>query len=100
MPSLLITDPTSVWGKAGLHSGDRLTDLNGTPVATGADFRALRGRLRIGDTVRVTVARPSGAWHTHVVVTGYQYPVVRIEELPGASERQRTLRAQWLAAER
>jgi hypothetical protein len=65
-----------------------------------ADFRALRARLRIGDTVQVAVARPSGAWHTRVVVAGYQNPVVRIEELPGATERQRTLRAQWLAADR
>ncbi|HEX4627868.1 MAG TPA: hypothetical protein VH137_03680 [Gemmatimonadales bacterium] len=98
--TLLITDPSSVWGRAGLHSGDRLTALKGVPIATLADFRALRARLRIGDTVHVAVARPSGAWRTSVVVTGYEQPLVRIEELPGATARQRALRAQWLGGER
>jgi predicted metalloprotease with PDZ domain len=97
-PSLLIGNPATVWGRAGLHTGDRLVAVNGAPVTTVADFRSALGRLRIGDTVRVEVARPAGASIVSVIVTGYDRPMVRIEELPDATERQRRLRAQWLAS--
>ena len=95
--SLVITNPGSTWARAGLHTGDRLAALNGTAVATVADFRSIVTRLRIGDTTAVEVRRPSGAWRTTVVAAGYERPVVRLEEIPAATERQRTLRAQWLA---
>jgi len=95
--SLVITNPGSTWGRAGLHTGDRLAALNGTAVATVADFRSIVTRLRIGDTTTVDVARPTGAWRTAVVVAGYDRPVVRLEESPDATERQRGLRAQWAA---
>ena len=97
VPRLLIFDPESVWGRAGLHSGDQLVSVNGAPMATPEEFRAVLGRARIGDTMRVEVMRPSGPWRTTVVMTGYDRPVVRIEEVPGATERQRALRAAWRA---
>jgi len=93
--SLVITNPGSAWGRAGLHTGDRLAALNGTAVATVADFRSIVTRLRIGDTAALEVRRPSGAWRTAVVVAGYERPVVRLEEIPGATERQRGLRSSW-----
>ena len=95
--SLVITNPGSAWGRAGLHTGDRLAVLNGAPVATVAYFRSIVTRLRIGDTAALEVRRPSGAWRTAVVVAGYERPVVRLEEIPGATERQRTVRAEWIA---
>src|SRR5213080_1785620 len=95
--SLVITNPAGAWGRAGLHTGDRLAALNGVAVATVADFRSIVTRLRIGDTTTVDVARPTGAWRTAVVVAGYDRPVVRLEESPDATERQRGLRAQWAA---
>jgi predicted metalloprotease with PDZ domain len=93
--SLLITDPSSVWGRAGLHTGDRVVAVNGTPMASWPELRGAIARARVGDTVSVEVTRPAGPWRTNVVVTGYNRPVVRIEENPGATERQRTLRARW-----
>jgi predicted metalloprotease with PDZ domain len=95
---LLLFDPGSVWGRAGLHTGDRLAAVNGAPLTTMAAFRALLGRLRVGDTVRVEVTRPAGAWRASVVVPGYDRQSVRIEEIPEATERQRALRARWLTA--
>jgi predicted metalloprotease with PDZ domain len=95
---LLLFDPASVWGRAGLHTGDRLAAVNGAPLTTMAAFRALLGRLRVGDTVRVEVTRPAGAWRASVVVPGYDRQSVRIEEIPEATERQRALRARWLTA--
>jgi predicted metalloprotease with PDZ domain len=96
--SLLLTDPSSAWGRAGLHTGDRLVALNGAPIATWPEFRTTVGRARVGDTVSVEVTRPAGPWRTKVVVTGYDRPVVRIEEIPDATARQRTLRAGWAGA--
>jgi predicted metalloprotease with PDZ domain len=95
--SLLLTDPSSVWVRAGLHTGDRVVAVNGSPVTTSRDLRAAIARARIGDTVRVDVRRPGGAWRADVVVAGYDRPTVRVEELAGSTERQRALRARWLS---
>jgi predicted metalloprotease with PDZ domain len=95
--SLLLNDPASVWGRAGLHTGDRVVAVDSAAVATWPDFRAAITRARIGDTVRVDVRRAGIARSVSVVVTGYDRPVVRIEEIPAATERQRALRARWLS---
>ncbi len=95
--SLLVTNPASIWGRAGLHTGDRIAAVNGAPLADMTAFRTLFGGLRIGDTVRIEVARATGSFRTTVVVTGYDRPTVRLEEFPQATERQRALRARWLA---
>jgi predicted metalloprotease with PDZ domain len=95
--SLLITDPSSAWGRAGLHTGDRVVAIDGVAVSTWPEFRSAVTRVRVGDTVRVEVRRPTGAWSTNVIVTGFTRPRVRIEEIPGATEPQRTLRRRWMA---
>lgn len=96
---LLLWNPMSLWNRAGLHTGDRIVTVNGAPLAGMADFRRVFGSLRIGDTVRVEVARASGAFSATVVVSGYDRPTVRLEELPGATASQRSLRTRWLAGE-
>jgi hypothetical protein len=60
-------------------------------------FRALFGALKSGDTVRVEVARAAGPFRATIVVAGYGRPTVRLEEIPAATDRQRMLRAGWLA---
>jgi predicted metalloprotease with PDZ domain len=98
---LLLTDPSSAWVRAGLHTGNRVTAVNGRPVATWPELRAAIASARIGDTVRVDVERPrDGAWTASVVVRGYDRPMVRIEELSPATERQLRLRAAWLGGQR
>jgi len=94
---LLISNPASVWGAAGLHTGDRMARVNGAPVPTMDAFRAIFGRLKIGDTVTVEVARPGGPLRATVVVPVQQRPTVRLEPLTGATERQLALRKDWLA---
>ena len=96
---LLLFDPASIWGRAGLHTGDRLAAVNGAPRPALADFRALLGRLRMGDTVRIEVTRPTGPWRTTVVIGGYERPVVEIFERSDATAGQRALRARWIAGE-
>jgi predicted metalloprotease with PDZ domain len=96
---LRLWNPASVWIRAGLHTGDRIVAVNGAPLAGMADFRRVFGSLRIGDTVRVEVARASGPFSATVVVSGFDRPVVRLEDLPGATASQRSLRTRWLAGE-
>ncbi len=76
---LVVTSPASSWGRAGLHSRDRLVSMDGTPVTTWLDLRARLQRLRLGDTVRVQVQRSDGPFTATVVVTGFERPSVRIE---------------------
>jgi predicted metalloprotease with PDZ domain len=95
--ALGITDPSSCWGKAGLHTGDRIKSFRDTVVTSAGVFRAMIARLRVGDSVAIEVGRPSGPWRTRVVIGGYERPSVRIEEIPGATEGERALRAAWSA---
>lgn len=95
---IIIANPESVWGRAGLHSRDLLLSVNGAP-RTWPEFRQIVGRARIGDTVRFVVQAPNALQRTvTVIVSGYDRPVVQIEPLSAATETQRRLRATWLAA--
>ena len=97
-PRLIISDAGSIWGRAGFHTGDDLLSVNGAAATTWPEFRAQLVRLQMGDTLRLTVRRAGGGaeYSGTVRVTGFERPTVRIEELPGATERERALRAQWL----
>jgi predicted metalloprotease with PDZ domain len=95
--SLLIGDPRSVWGQAGLHSRDRVVSVNGESPRTSQEFRQIIGRTHIGDTLRFVVQAPAAAArNVSVVVTGYDRPLVRIEPLAAATAKQRRLRDAWL----
>jgi len=96
---LVINNPASVWGKAGLHSRDRLVRMNGGAVQTWAELRAKLQGLRMGDTVRVEVARPEGPFVATVVVAGMERPTVRLETLPSATDEQRRLAQRWMSGE-
>jgi predicted metalloprotease with PDZ domain len=99
-PSLLLPDPAGAWGRAGLHTGDRVKAINGTSVRSRAEFSDARNRLAIGDSVRIDVDGPRGRRTALLVMTGYQRPVVQVEELPGAPDRAVRIRRAWLAGER
>ena len=94
---LRVTDPASVWGRAGLRTGDPLLSANGKPVRTWPELRAFLTGLAIGDTARIAVRRPEGIFEARVVMQGLDRPAVRIEPAPGASPGQRRLREAWLA---
>jgi predicted metalloprotease with PDZ domain len=87
---LIISNPASIWGRAGLHSRDRLVAINGAPLHSWSELRATLQALRLGDTVRVQVQR-SAPFEATVVVAGFERPTVRIERLPNATVAQRRL---------
>lgn len=87
---LVVNNPASIWGRAGLHSRDRLTAINGAPVSTWPEFRAKLQSVRMGDTLRFEVRRPEGPFATTVTVTGFERATVHIEGTPN------TIAAGWL----
>jgi predicted metalloprotease with PDZ domain len=91
---LVITNPSSIWGRAGLHSRDRLVGINGAPVRTWSELRAKLQSLRLGDTVRVQVRR-SAPFEATVIVAGFERPTVRIESVSVATDAQRRLWDDW-----
>jgi len=92
---LRISRPDNIWGRAGLHSGDRVISINGVEVRTWQEFRAQLVRLRMGDSVRVVVERPSGPFTAELRVTGYEQPVVAIDTLTNAPQKAKQLLTGW-----
>ena len=97
---LIITNAASIWGRAGLHSRDQLLALNGAPVRTWSELRAKLQSLRLGDTVRVQVRRPSGPFEATVVVSGFERATVRLENLETPASAQRRLAVAWRNGDR
>ena len=95
---LRISRPDNIWGRAGLHTGDRVVSVNGVAVRTWPELRAQLVRLRIGDRARVAVERPSGPFTADVRVTGYDQPVVTIDSVATASPKAKQLLSAWSAS--
>ncbi|MEX2282048.1 MAG: hypothetical protein WEE89_06155 [Gemmatimonadota bacterium] len=93
---LAISDPTSIWAKAGLNSRDKLLSIKGKSPKNWPELRAVLTTLKLGDTVDFVVERPDGRFETRVVVSGFNRPVVRIDALDTITEQQRQLREDWL----
>lgn len=96
-----ISDPASVWGRAGVHTLDRLLSVNGAPLRTWPELRQILARAQIGDTLRLVVRAPGAAAPrtATVVVQGYDRPIVRITPIANPTARQFRVRQAWLAAQ-
>src|SRR5437773_4470279 len=81
---LIVSNPASIWGRAGLHSGDRLERIDGAPVKTWPELRTKLQSLHMGDTVRVEVRRPDGPIATTIRVAGFDRATVRMTGTPNA----------------
>ena len=92
---LAISDPSSAWGKAGLHTGDRLRAMNGQPIATREEVRGVLRQLKSGDTVRVEVERGGVRRSATVVMAPFDRPFVQLHEVASPTTAQRALRARW-----
>lgn len=93
---LVVTNPESSWGRAGLHTGDRIVALNDAPVATWQEFRTVLQRIRVGDTTRVHVEREGKRLTATVVAAQLSRPVVRLDQIVSAPAKAAALRTQWL----
>jgi len=94
---IAVSNPKVAWAKAGLHTGDIIKTMNGKSFTSATDFRTLIRSAKIGDTVTVEVARPSGVAKINVLVTGYQQPVARITRITSMTAKQQKLLEDWIA---
>jgi predicted metalloprotease with PDZ domain len=97
---LLITDPQSVWGRAGLHTGDQLVSVNNVVMNGWPEFRQIFRSMAIGSTIKFETERDGRSLTTNVVVAGYNRPSVTLEPLPQTTDKQRRIFSAWLAGER
>jgi predicted metalloprotease with PDZ domain len=94
---LMVSNPTSLWARAGLKTGDSLDSFNGATYSTPGDLWRALNTLRIGDSAAIAVRRGGAEHHVRFVVTGYDRLRVRIVEDSAASQLQVKRRARWLA---
>ena len=52
---LRLFEPSSAWGRAGLHTGDRIVTMNGLAITSWPEMRAFVTKLRIGMEVRLVI---------------------------------------------
>ena len=93
---LSVTDPTSVWGRAGLATGDTVVAVNDSTVRSPAEFQRVIGSLRVGDSVAIRIQRGSAPHTVKVAVVGYDRVKVRLDPLPQPSARQLRARRRWM----
>lgn len=92
---LLITDPRSCWGRAGLHTGDALLAMNGESIKIRASFYTRRNAFRIGDTISFRIRRSGSAGTIRVAVTGYTQVIAHILPALDADSKSLALFKQW-----
>ena len=98
-PRIAITNSDGAWGRAGLHSGDRILAIDDRPTTTPDAIRSIFRGLRSGDTVKVAVEHAGARRPVDVVMAPFDRPFVTIAELPNATSAQRSLRARWQSGE-
>lgn len=94
---LRIFNPQNAWGRAGLHTGDKVLSTNGERVTNWPGFRAHLARLREGDTLRLEIEHDGKPQVVPVPGVRLVQKVVRVESVPGADARAVRLRAAWEA---
>ena len=94
---LMLWTTNASWSRAGLLTNDRVLSVNGVAVKSWPEFRTQIAAVPMGGAVRFELVRNGRPLTINTSMTGYDRTVVRLEELPNATERQLRLRAAWLA---
>lgn len=95
---VMISDPSSVWAKSGLHTGMDLVTFNRAQIDSFPDFRRAIRSVKLGDVVPVDIVQGSNPTRVTVHVTGYDRPRVRIVDASNITPAQLERRRLWLAA--
>jgi predicted metalloprotease with PDZ domain len=94
---LRVSDPNSVWAKAGLHTGDRIISVNGSAVRSWPELRTVFRNLAIGDSVLMVVQRGANQSIHRLTIAGYQSPRAVIRPIARRSAKQSRLLRAWMA---
>lgn len=92
---LVITDPRTTWGRAGLHSHDVLVSFNGKPFASWPELRTALRALVVGDTATVVVVQQGTQRTISVPITAQDRPVVRITPIEGFTPDKKRAYQTW-----
>lgn len=92
---LEIMEPTGIWAKAGLNSGDALLSINGIPVNGTREFYSQIRKAKINEKIVVELKRNNVLLKKTVVMVGYKQPEIKIEEIKNPSGKQIRLLSQW-----
>ena len=95
---VMIQNPSSVWARAGLHTGTELISFNRLAIDSFPDFRRAVRAIRLGEDVPVEVSRNGGRETVTVRVGGYDRVRVRVETLPDLTSSQRERQHRWSSA--
>lgn len=95
---IMIDNPSTVWGKAGLHTGDEIVAFNGAAIDSFPDFRRALRTIKLGDFVPVSIVRGQTTYLRNVRVTGYDRTRVRLVDVLDVTPDQRERRRLWLVA--
>jgi predicted metalloprotease with PDZ domain len=95
---VMISNPSSVWGKSGLHTGMEMVAFNGAQIDSFPDFRRALRNVKLGDVVPVDIVHGDKRSRVLVTVTGYDRPRVRITDAPNLTPAQLKRRRLWGAA--
>jgi predicted metalloprotease with PDZ domain len=94
---MAMTDPGSCWVKAGLHTGDTVSAINGALIKNRQDFYQILHTFQIGDSIIVQVRRSTGIQNVMVSITGYLAPVVHLLSKDGPDKNVPVIRRDlWL----
>ncbi|MGH7532373.1 MAG: PDZ domain-containing protein [Gemmatimonadales bacterium] len=96
-PALVLVTPESVWGAAGLHTGDRVLRLDGAPIADAVAFRAAVRKLKVGQPAQLAIERGGQTLGIRVVIRGYDVPSVALVPIQKTTARERALAEAWMA---
>ena len=94
---LMVPNPETAWGRAGLRTGDSIVALDGRPVEAAAAFRAALAAARVNDTLTVDYRRAGAPGRARVVLSAYTTVEVTLEDLRRRSVRQRATYGKWTA---
>lgn len=94
---LRVGDPSSVWGRAGVRTGDRLVSINGAPMRSWPELRTFLSSFAIGASAVIVVQRDERPVTIRVTMRGHDSPSVRLIPIEDATDRQLRLRKRWLA---
>lgn len=94
-----LTHPHGAWLRAGLRNGDQLVSMNGSVVETEGEFNDLLNALHAGDQVKLEVMRAGKLLPVAVKVESYDWPDVKLSQLPAVSTRQQAMLTRWQAGQ-